>query len=531
MTKTDVVPEGWSICTIGDVVTYDGIFKDGDWIESKDQDPNGDVRLIQLADIGDGYFVNKSARFLTKSKAFELNCTFLREGDLLIARMPDPLGRCCIFPLAGDGKYVTVVDVCVIRLEESTALHKHMMYLINSPIFRADISSLQSGSTRKRISRKNLATVNLLLAPYKEQHRIVAKIEQLFSELDKGIESLKTAREQLKVYRQAVLKHAFEGKLTAQWREENKGKLETADQLLARIQKEREARYQQQLEEWEVAVTMWEEGGKLVKKPIKPKKYKPSILEDSVKSTLRVLPDGWLWVRFSELLYSIRGGTTVPPIDEETCFPILRSSSVRAGVIDYNDVRYIEEEKIKSKLDFVENKDLLFSRLNGTIEFVGNCAVINSGYPENLIYPDRLYCAKLVDKSLASYSEYFFSSPVVRMSLEHKAKSTAGHKRISIPDVTNLFFQLPSIYEAEEIAYLLDENFSLIRKLEKDIEDNLASTKALRQSILKKAFSGQLVEQDPNDEPTPVLLERIKAEKAQQQPKKKTARKRKAVTA
>ena len=92
-----------------------------------------------------------------------------------------------------------------------------------------------------------------------EQRRIVAKIEELFSELDKGVESLKTARAKLNVYRQAVLKHAFEGKLTAQWREENKDKLETPEQLLARIKQEREARYGQQLQEWKAAKE-WEKG-------------------------------------------------------------------------------------------------------------------------------------------------------------------------------------------------------------------------------------------------------------------------------
>ena len=95
------VPPGWIYVTIGDVVTSDGIFTDGDWVETKDQDPNGGVRLIQLADIGDGSFLDKSSRFLTKAKACELNCTFLLKGDLLVHRRPDPLGRCCIFPLDG----------------------------------------------------------------------------------------------------------------------------------------------------------------------------------------------------------------------------------------------------------------------------------------------------------------------------------------------------------------------------------------------------------------------------------------------
>ena len=93
----------------------------------------------------------------------------------------------------------------------------------------------------------------------KEQRRIVAKIEELFSELDKGVESLKTARRQLEVYRQSVLKHAFEGKLTAQWREENKDKLEKPEQLLARVKSERVVHYERQLQKWRTAIEEWED--------------------------------------------------------------------------------------------------------------------------------------------------------------------------------------------------------------------------------------------------------------------------------
>jgi type I restriction enzyme S subunit len=96
------------------------VFVDGDWVESKDQDPNGDVCLIQLADVGDGEYFNKSARFLTTSKARALKCTFLKEGDVLIARMPDPLGRACIFP-ADPKPTVTVVDICIVRPGRSRA--------------------------------------------------------------------------------------------------------------------------------------------------------------------------------------------------------------------------------------------------------------------------------------------------------------------------------------------------------------------------------------------------------------------------
>src|SRR5699024_169080 len=107
-----------------------------------------------------------------------------------------------------------------------------------------------------------------------EQKKVVDKLEEIFSLLDIGIVNFKTAKEQLKIYRQSLLKHAFEGKLTEQWRKDNPDKLESPEQLLTRIQQEREARYQQQLKEWKQAVKNWEASGREGKKPSKPKVLK-----------------------------------------------------------------------------------------------------------------------------------------------------------------------------------------------------------------------------------------------------------------
>lgn len=144
------------------------------------------------------------------------------------------------------------------------------------------------------------------IAPLHEQHRIVAKIEELFSELDKGIENLKTAQAQLKVYRQALLKHAFEGKLTAQWRAENQDKLETAEALLKRIQQERTQNYQQQLREWEAS-------GKQGAKPNAPKALPPPTTEELAE--LPDLPDGWGWLKVAHICDVVRGGSPRPAGD------------------------------------------------------------------------------------------------------------------------------------------------------------------------------------------------------------------------
>ncbi|UJP65170.1 restriction endonuclease subunit S [Mongoliitalea daihaiensis] len=206
--------KGWRVSTIPELISKDGIFSDGDWVESKDQDPNGDVRLIQLADIGDGVYKDKSERFLTSEKASQLRCTYLKSGDILIARMPDPLGRSCIFPLSG--KFVTVVDVAIIR---PTCNSKWLMYWINTPQFRAEIFKNASGSTRLRISRKNLSQIKFPLPTLPEQQRIVAKLDALFGHLDSLREKLDGIPALLKNFRQQVLTQAVTGELTKEWRE------------------------------------------------------------------------------------------------------------------------------------------------------------------------------------------------------------------------------------------------------------------------------------------------------------------------
>ena len=304
------MPRGWAIAPLGELIAPDGIFTDGDWVESKDQDPNGEVRLIQLADIANSRFVDKSSRFLTREKADELNCTFLKKGDLMVARMPDPLGRCCIFPLDGEKHFVTVVDVCAIRLGSAEIDPRYLMRAINSPIVRAQVTALQSGSTRKRISRKNLATVSMPIPPLNEQYRIIAKIEALFDEIGRGVESLRAAKNTIALYRQSLLKSAFEGRLTADWRAQNLDKLEDPDVLLARIRKERERRYMAALDDWERAVAGSEKGGQKGRKPTKPKR--PADFSLNTKNPTDVFADAsaaWLWPSLLNL-GRVTGGLT-----------------------------------------------------------------------------------------------------------------------------------------------------------------------------------------------------------------------------
>lgn len=185
------LPDGWEWSTLADAMGA-GVFSDGDWVESKDQDPTGAVRLVQLADVGEGEFRDRSSRYLTIDSARRMNCTFLEAGDVLVARMPEPLGRACRLPEL-EGPAVTAVDVCILRPTPPGIDPRWLMWCLNAPQIRSQVAALQSGTTRKRISRNNLSTVRLPVAPRREQERIVAAVEQRLSRLDVAQAALTSA--------------------------------------------------------------------------------------------------------------------------------------------------------------------------------------------------------------------------------------------------------------------------------------------------------------------------------------------------
>jgi type I restriction enzyme S subunit len=228
-------------------------------------------------------------KVLEKSKAPSRAKQRLKHGDVLVSMTRPNLNAVALVTKELDDS-IGSTGFHVLRSKWVDS--KFLFYLVQTREFIDDMSLRVQGALYPAVRPKDISSYIFLFPSSLTQRRIVAKIEALFSELDKGVEALKTAREQLKVYRQAVLKHAFEGKLTAKWREENKDKLESPERLLARIQQEREARYQQQLAEWKVAVKEGEAKGKEGRKPGRPRK--PELVDVDRKS-LPELPKEWTW--------------------------------------------------------------------------------------------------------------------------------------------------------------------------------------------------------------------------------------------
>lgn len=470
--------------------------------------------------------VNETRQFSALKKGY----TAFREGDVLFAKITPCMenGKMAVVPAVKNGLGFGSTEFHVLRPYEGISA-EYIYYFVSSQRFRYDAEHNMTGAVgQRRVPAPYLAKQLIPVAAEKAQKRIVAKIEELFSELDKGIDSLKTARQQLNVYRQALLKHAFEGKLTAQWREENQDRLETADQLLARIKKEREARYQKQLEEWKAAVKTWEAGdksGKKTSKPKKPAKLQGIALEEG--ASLPTLPEGWTYVRLGLVIDEPKYGTSKKCDYEYEGRGVLRIPNVVSGIIDDSDLKFADFDDGDIETYNLRRGDILTIRSNGSISIVGKCALITEN-EEKYLYAG--YLIRIRSNSDVIVPEYLISvltSHLLRAQIESKAKSTSGVNNINSGELQSLIIPICGGNEQKDLIDQIVRALSSIDALEIEIDHQLKKSEALRQSILKKAFSGQLVEQDPDDESASLLLERIKAEKAAEKKSNKKNKKRK----
>ena len=152
-------------------------FIDGDWIESKDQSDNG-IRLIQTGNVGFGFFKGREdkSRYITEETFKKLNCTEVVPGDILISRLPDPIGRACIVP-EGIGKAITAVDCTIVRLN-ATLLPEFLISFSKTALYASQINKIKTGTTRLRVSRGNLGNVIIPIPPIESQHHFAALAQQ-----------------------------------------------------------------------------------------------------------------------------------------------------------------------------------------------------------------------------------------------------------------------------------------------------------------------------------------------------------------
>ena len=361
----------------------------------------------------------------------------------------------------------------------------------------------KDGTTVASIEGPVLANFPLLLAPAAEQTRIVEKLEELLSDLDAGVAELKAAQRKLGQYRQSLLKAAVEGALTAQWRAQHTP-TETGAQLLERILKERRAR-------WEAKqLAKFEEQGKAPPKDWR-KKYPEPVRPDT--EGLPDLPNNWAWGSL-EQISEIQGGIQKQPSRTAVSnkYPFLRVANVARGLLKLDEVHEIELFEGELERLALAKGDVLIVEGNGSITEIGRCALWDGSIP-NAVHQNHLIRARPI--VLRSHFVEAWLNSLRGIELMTKlAATTSGLYTLSVGKLSKIPIPIPPIQEQQAIIDFLAAGLDEQARQQEAVRQSLKQSAAQRKNILKAAFSGQLVPQDPDDEPAAVLLERIRAERA-----------------
>lgn len=501
--ETWELPNSWCYAKLEDIGNGENAIVDGPFgsnlkVSDYIDDSTNGVPVLTTKNL-EGDYSKNTVRYISQKKYEGLKRSAVKPGDILVAKIGS-IGKTGIYPA---GLKTAIIPANLLKFTVTSSVEfKYVYSYLNYLGFQKFIKLIATATAQPAFNVTKFRKLPIPFPSKNEQNRIVAKIEELFSELDSGLENLKTARAQLKVYRQALLKHAFEGKLTAQWRAENQGKLETADALLKRIQQERAQRYQQQLADWEAS-------SKQGSKPKAPKPLPPLTAEELAE--LPEMPDGWSWAKVGNV-GSV--GTGITPLKGRSDFYTNGNIPwVTSGALNNNYVtaasNYVTDIALKETNLRIYPKHTLLIALYGEGKTRGKCSELLIEATTNQAI--AAIVQEGMSEKLRKYMKWFFQKNYGDIRL----KSSGGvQPNLNLSIIENTLFPMCSIEEVAQVVDAIETKLSEVDQLELTIATALQQAEALRQSILKRAFSGQLVPQDLHDEPASKLLERIKAERA-----------------
>lgn len=380
-------------------------------------------------------------------------------------------------------------------------------YLLHS-LNHTDYRGFANGTTRLKLTQGAMRRIPLLLPPLGEQRRIVAKVEELFSDLDAGVAALERVRANLKRYRASVLRAAVEGRLTADWRAAHPD-AEPASALLARVLADRRAKWEADQRAKFAAAN---------KPP--PKNWQDKYAEPAAPDTASLpgLPKGWVWANV-EQLGTVQLGRQRSPQNRSNRYPTkyIRAANITESGLALDDLLDMEFEPHELEAYRLSDGDLVLSEASGSPDQVGKPAMWAGAVPDccfqNTVIRHRPVAglnSYLLTAYQHSYTNKVFARVAAGVGINHL--SAAKFSRIPIP--------VPPLAEQERIVSEVEERLSVASAAERVVEANLARAGRLRQSILKRAFAGALVPQDPTDEPASALLARLRASREVAAPKK-----------
>ena len=480
------LPPGWATVNIGELcLSVDKV--------SPKERPNEPFTYLDIASIDNSEFrvvypktyMGKDAPSRARQK--------VRSGNTLFSTVRTYLKNIALVPPEFDGQ-VASTGFCVLN-PTGEIDSRLLFYYVQNDEFIARLNPIQRGTSYPAVRDTDVLGQTITLPPLSEQHRIVAEIDTQFTRLDASVAALRRAQANLKRYRASVLKDACEGRLvlTEAGLARSEGReYESADVLLERILAERRAR--------------WESQEK------RRGKYREPSTPDT--SALPELPDGWVWATVGGCLSNIQAGKNFkceerPPRGQE--YGVVKVSSVTWGEFDESESKTCyDSAKIDPDL-LIRAGDFLFSRAN-TLQLVGAC-VIAGTVGLNLMLSDKILRFTVIEV-LQEWLLYYLRSVNGRNEIERLATGNQESMRnIGQDRIREMRFPLPPLAEQRRIVAEVERRLSVVQQAEATVEASLAQAERLRQSILKQAFSGKLVPQDPDDEPASALLERIRAER------------------
>jgi type I restriction enzyme, S subunit len=225
------------------------------------------------------------------------------------------------------------------------------------------------------------------------------------------------------------------------------------------------------------------------------------------------LPDEWSWASFDQVC-EIQGGLQKQPgrLPREHHFPYLRVANVHRGALDLSELKRFELTEAELSRHRLQAGDLLIVEGNGSKTEIGRCALWK-GEIDDCVHQNHIIRVRLMAGIAPAFADQFLNSPTGQVAIQTVASSTSGLYTLSVSKIGKLPMAVPPVREQTVIVEAVEAQLSVMDHLESDLETRLTSTQALRQSILRHAFTGQLVSQDPNDEPASELLKRIAAER------------------
>lgn len=478
------LPKGWTETTLGDLI--------------EPRRAKADPQATPTASfVGLEHVEAHTTKLLgtTSATAMKSSANAFKRGDVLYGRLRPYLNKVCQPDFDGlcSGEFVVI--------PENHAVSGAFLKFRLSAYDFVDFASHLNMGDRPRVDFGQLRPFPLALPPKSEQSRIADTLAGLFEKIDASVATLQRCQEKLAHYRASVLKAAVEGDLTADWREKHPD-VEPASKLLQRILAERRRRWEQEQRR------AYAEKGKTPPKNWKAK-YKEPVAEGN--SGLPTLPRGWCWTTLDQLAWSSSYGISIKCSAEDAGLAVLRIPNVADGAIELNDLKFAPADYIESPDRLVAAGDMLVIRTNGSRDLIGRGAFVQHTPPLALSFASYLIRFRLVEA--VRWLSVLWDSHLVRRWVSENCATSAGQYNISLRTLNKMPLPLPPFEEQNAIAAATDQLMAIFRQTASAVTSQLATVQCLRQSILHRAFTGNLLPQNPRDEPASKLLERIASDR------------------